>query len=117
MRRIGQIKVGDDPVGNRTKVKVVKNKMAPPFKEAEFEIRWGTGIDGAADLLDLGVARGVIDKSGAHLSFAGEHLGHGREKARDNVATHPEVAAMLRDAVIAAAPAGFALTAAGGDAE
>src|SRR5256884_2166122 len=78
VRRIGQVKVGEDAIGNRTRVKVVKNKCAPPFQEAEFEIRWGTGIDHAADLLDLAISRGVVDKSGAHLTFEGEHVGHGR---------------------------------------
>src|SRR5689334_8924108 len=63
VRRVGQVKVGEDPIGNRTKVKIVKNKCAPPFQEAEFEIRWGTGIDPAADLLDVALTRGIVDKS------------------------------------------------------
>jgi recombination protein RecA len=104
VRRIGQVKVGEDAIGNRTRVKVVKNKCAPPFQQAEFEIRWGTGIDRAADLLDLAIDRGVIDKSGAHLTFAGEHLGHGREKAREAVAVSADVASALKAAVLAAVP-------------
>jgi recombination protein RecA len=105
VRRIGQVKVGEDAIGNRTRVKVVKNKCAPPFQLAEFEIRWGTGIDRAADLLDLAIDRGVIDKSGAHLTFAGEHLGHGREKAREALAVSSDVASALKAAVLAAAAA------------
>ena len=104
VRRIGQVKVGDDPIGNRTRVKVVKNKLASPFEEAEFEIRWGAGIDPAADLLDLAISRGVVDKSGAHLTFDGEHVGHGREKAREALLVNTEMNQALRSAVIAAAP-------------
>jgi len=105
VRRVGQVKVGDEPIGNRTRVKVVKNKCAPPFQEAEFEIRWGTGIDKASDLLDLGIARGVIDKSGAHLSFAGEHIGHGRERAREALLVNHEMSDAVRQAVLASMPA------------
>src|SRR5580692_11245708 len=85
VRRIGQVKVGDEPVGGRTRVKVVKNKCAPPFTEAEFEIRWGTGVDKLTELIDLGIARGLVDKSGNHLSFAGSPLGNGRERSRDTL--------------------------------
>src|SRR3984957_11228651 len=76
VRRIGQVKVGDEPVGGRTRVKVAKNKCAPPFCEAEFEIRWGMGIDAIGELLDLGVSRGLVDRSGNHMSFAGTPLGN-----------------------------------------
>src|SRR5690606_31602173 len=79
VRRIGQVKVGDEIVGGRTRVKVAKNKCAPPFTEAEFEIRYGTGVDTLGEMIDLGVERGLIDKSGNHLSFAGTTLGNGRE--------------------------------------
>src|SRR6185369_6880108 len=103
VRRIGPVKVSEESVGSRTRVKVVKNKMAPPFREAEFDIRWGTGIDSAADLIDMGVMLGVVEKSGAHLSFAGEHLGQGRERARDSV-IRGGVGQALRAAVEAAAP-------------
>jgi len=75
VRRIGQVKIGDEFVGGRTRVKLAKNKMAPPFTEAEFEIRYGTGVDVAAELIDLGLARGLVEKSGNHLSFAGTQLG------------------------------------------
>ncbi len=105
VRRIGPVKVGEDTVGNRVRLKVVKNKLSPPFQEAEVDIRWGTGIDGAGDLLDVGVAAGVVEKSGSHFSFAGEHLGQGREKARELVASSPDVAEALRAAVLATGPA------------
>jgi recombination protein RecA len=104
VRRIGAVKAGEEAVGNRTRAKVVKNKLAPPFQEAEFEIRWGNGIDRASDLLDVGLARGVIEKSGAHLSFGGAALGHGRERARETILSQPSVEAHLRAAVAAAAP-------------
>jgi recombination protein RecA len=91
VRRIGSIKVGDQVVGNRTRVKVIKNKLASPFKDTEFDIRWGKGIDFLGELLDIGVERGILEKSGAHFSFAGQHLGHGREKARDFLKDKPEI--------------------------
>jgi recombination protein RecA len=103
VRRVGPVKVSEESVGSRTRVKVVKNKMAPPFREAEFDIRWGIGIDGAADLLDYGVQIGVVEKNGAHLSFGGEHLGQGRERARDSL-LRGAVGGALRAAVEAAAP-------------
>ncbi len=106
VRRIGQVKIGDDAIGNRTRVKVVKNKCARPFQEAEFEIRWGTGIDHAADLLDLAISRGVVDKSGAHLTFDGEHVGHGRERAREALLLNTEMTAALRSAVMASSANG-----------
>jgi recombination protein RecA len=104
VRRIGQVKVGDEPVGGRTRVKIAKNKCAPPFTEAEFEIRWGTGIDTNSELLDLGIARGLVDKSGNHLSFAGSPLGNGRERSRDTVSTNAELQNTLRQAIVAAGP-------------
>ena len=82
----------------------MKNKCAPPFKEAEFDIRWGTGIDSAADLIDYALLLGVVEKSGSHLSFAGEHLGQGRERAREAVLSKGTLAGALRSAVEAAAP-------------
>ena len=97
-------KVGDEPVGGRTRVKVAKNKGAPPFTEAEFEIRWGIGIDALSELLDLGIARGLIDKSGNHLSFAGSPLGNGRERSRDSLAQSLELQNTLRQAIVAAGP-------------
>ena len=104
VRRIGQVKVGDEPVGGRTRVKIAKNKCAPPFCEAEFEIRWGIGIDSMSELLDLGIARGLIDKSGNHLSFAGSPLGNGRERSRESLAQSLELQNTLRQAIVAAGP-------------
>ena len=104
VRRIGPVKVSEESVGSRTRVKVVKNKLAPPFKEAEFDIRWGGGIDSTADLIDYATALGVIEKSGSHLSFDGEHLGQGRERAREALLAKDELAATLREAVVAVAP-------------
>src|SRR5690606_2248132 len=82
VRRVGGIKVGDDTVGSRTRVKVVKNKLAPPFQQAEFDIRYGEGCDVVSDLLDMAVQKGIVEKSGAYHSFEGTSLGQGREKAR-----------------------------------
>ena len=96
VRRAGQIKNGEETVGVRTRVKIVKNKLAPPFREAEFDMRWGAGIDQAGDLIDQAVALGVIEKSGAHLSYSGEHLGHGRERARDAVTAKPSLFQAIR---------------------
>jgi recombination protein RecA len=104
VRRTGAIKAADEPIGSKTRVKVIKNKMAPPFREAEFEIRWGTGIDSAIDLVDYGVQLGLIEKNGAHLSFAGEHLGQGRERARETILQKGVVAEALRQAAFSASP-------------
>jgi recombination protein RecA len=82
IRRIGAIKEGQDTVGNRTRARVVKNKMAPPFKEAEVDIMYGEGISRTGDLLDLAVEAGIVDKSGAWYSYEGERLGQGRENAK-----------------------------------
>jgi recombination protein RecA len=97
IRRVGQLKDGEQVVGSRTRVKVVKNKVAPPFREAEFDIRYGVGLDRVAEALDLGVERGVVEKSGAHFSLDGERIGQGREKAAEWLREHP--AAM--DALVA----------------
>ena len=104
VRRIGQVKVGDEPVGGRTRVKIVKNKCAPPFTEAEFEIRWGTGIDANSELIDLGIARGLVDKAGNHLSFAGTPLGNGRERSRETVGSNGDLQSTLRQAIVASGP-------------
>ena len=104
VRRIGQVKVGDELVGGRTRVKLAKNKCAPPFTEAEFEIRYGTGIDCVAELIDLGLARGLVEKSGNHLAFAGQQLGNGREKSRDALAQNAELQTTMRQAIFASGP-------------
>ena len=104
VRRIGQVKVGDELVGGRTRVKLAKNKMAPPFCEAEFEIRYGRGVDALSELIDLGLARGLIEKNGNHLSFAGTTLGNGRERSRETIAGSPELQTTLRQAILASGP-------------
>jgi recombination protein RecA len=91
IRRIGAIKKDEQAIGNRTRVKVVKNKMAPPFREVEFDILYGEGISRVGELLDIGVAANVIDKSGAWLSFGGERIGQGRENAKQFLLEHPDV--------------------------
>jgi len=92
IRRIAAIKQGQDVIGNRTRVKVVKNKIAPPFKEAEFDIMYGRGISRVGDIIDLGVEQGIVDKSGAWYSYAGERIGQGRENAKIFLSEHPETA-------------------------
>src|SRR5450432_2861762 len=91
IRRIAAIKDGDVVTGNRTKVKIVKNKMAPPFREAEFDIIYGEGISKEGDLIDLGVAQNLVEKSGAWYSYKGERIGQGRENARQFLKDNPEV--------------------------
>ncbi|MHC1728520.1 MAG: recombinase RecA [Syntrophobacteraceae bacterium] len=91
IRRIGPIKEGQEIIGNRTKVKVVKNKIAPPFKEVEFDIVYGRGISKDGDILDLGVDRNLIDKSGTWYSYNGERLGQGRENSKAFLRDHPEL--------------------------
>ncbi len=90
IRRIGAIKKDEDVIGNRTRVKVVKNKMAPPFKEVEFDILYGQGISREGDLVDLASEANIIDKSGAWFSFAGERIGQGRENAKQFLIDHPD---------------------------
>jgi recombination protein RecA len=91
IRRIGAIKEGQDVVGNRTRVKVVKNKLAPPFQEAEFDIMYGEGVSAAGDLLDNGVAVGVIEKSGSWYAYEGERIGQGRENVKRFFKDNPDV--------------------------
>src|SRR5437763_4326606 len=91
IRRIGAIKDGDRVVGNRTRVKVVKNKVAPPFRECEFDIMYGEGISREGDVIDLGVVNKVIEKSGAWFSYKGERLGQGRENAKQTLRDNPEL--------------------------
>ena len=99
IRRISSIKDGDAVIGNRTKVKVVKNKMAPPFKLAEFDIMYGEGISLEGDLLDLGVAHRIVQKSGAWYSYDGDRIGQGRERAKTFLREHADVRAKLEGAV------------------
>jgi recombination protein RecA len=95
IRRIGAVKDGEQMIGNRTRVKVVKNKLAPPFREAEFDILYGSGISRPRELLDLGAERGLVEKSGAWFEVAGERFGPGREKAADALAANAALAAEL----------------------
>jgi recombination protein RecA len=97
IRRIASIKDGDVVIGGRTRVKVVKNKVAPPFREAEFDILYGEGISKEGDILDLAVDRKIVDKSGTWFAFAGERLGQGRENAKQFLRDNPAVAQTIED--------------------
>ncbi|MDD9940727.1 MAG: recombinase RecA [Myxococcales bacterium] len=101
VRRIGAIKVGDQAIGNRTRVKVVKNKMAPPFKSCEFDILFGEGISRTGDVLDLAVEANVVDKSGAWYSYASDRIGQGRENARAYLKENASVLAKIEGKVLA----------------
>jgi len=92
IRRIGAIKKGDEIVGNETRVKVVKNKMAPPFKQALFEILYGEGISRQGELIELGVKEGLVDKAGAWYSYNGDRIGQGKDNVRNFLKAHPEIA-------------------------
>jgi recombination protein RecA len=92
IRRIGALKDGDNVIGGRVRVKVVKNKVAPPFKEAEFDLLYGTGISRDGEIVDLGSELGVVEKSGAWYSYGGERIGQGREAAKSFLKEHPETA-------------------------
>lgn len=93
IRRIGQIKDKDEVVGNQTRVKVVKNKMAPPFRQVEFDIVYGEGISKMGELIDLGVKAGIVEKSGAWFSYDSQRIGQGRENSKQFLRDHPEMAA------------------------
>jgi recombination protein RecA len=99
IRRIGSIKKGDEVVGNETRVKVVKNKVAPPFKKVEFEILYGEGISREGELIDMGVEQGLVDKAGAWYSYNGERIGQGKENVRQFLREHPEMAAEIEAAL------------------
>ena len=103
IRRIGAVKDGDQVVGSRTRVKVVKNKLAPPFRETEFDILYGSGISRPHELVDLGAERGLVEKSGAWFTVGGERLGPGREKAAEMLKQNPDLLAGLEKALRAAA--------------
>ena len=106
IRRIESIKEGQDVLGNRVRVKVVKNKMAPPFKQAEFDIMFAAGVSKVGELIDIGVDRKIVDKSGAWFSYGGERIGQGREASKEYLKAHPEMAreieAKIRESVRAA---------------
>jgi len=100
IRRIGAIKEGDQVVGNRTRVKVVKNKIAPPFKEAEFDLIYGHGISKEGDILDLGVSLGIVEKNGAWFSFGEERIGQGRQNVKRFLAENTDIRDKIRQLVI-----------------
>jgi recombination protein RecA len=104
IRRTGSIKAGDEVIGNETKVKVVKNKVAAPFKTAEFEILYGEGISRYGELVDLGVAQNVVEKSGAWYAYKGEKIGQGRDKTKEFLKANPAIASeiegLIRTAVL-----------------
>ena len=99
IRRTGQIKERDDVVGNTTRVKVVKNKVAPPFKQVEFDIMYGEGISKTGEILDLGVKAGLVEKSGAWFSYDSVRIGQGRENSKTYLREHPEMADQLERAI------------------
>jgi len=99
IRRIGQIKERDEVVGNQTRVKVVKNKIAPPFKQIEFDIMYGEGISKMGEVLDLGVKAGVVEKAGSWFSHDGQRIGQGRENAKLFLKNNPEIARKIENAV------------------
>src|ERR1700678_3158990 len=99
IRRIGQIKDRETVVGNQTRVKVVKNKLAPPFRQVEFDIMYGEGISKVGELIDLGVKAGVVEKSGAWFSFDSVRLGQGRENSKAFLKTNPEMADKIEHAI------------------
>jgi recombination protein RecA len=109
IRRIGSIKDRDEVVGNTTRVKVVKNKVAPPFKQVEFDIMYGEGISKRGELIDLGVKAGVVEKSGAWYSFADQRIGQGRENAKTFLKDNPDIAFQIEDKIRAAHGLDFAM--------
>ncbi|HID50099.1 MAG TPA: DNA recombination/repair protein RecA, partial [Chromatiales bacterium] len=106
IRRIGAIKKGDEVIGNETRVKVVKNKVAPPFKKVEFDLLYGEGISREGEIIDLGVEQGIIDKAGAWYSYNGDRIGQGKDNVRNFLKEHPDVAAdieaQIRDRLLPA---------------
>jgi recombination protein RecA len=101
IRRVASIKDGQEVVGNRTRVKVVKNKLAPPFKEAEFDIIFGEGISKEGDLVDLGADMGIIEKTGTWYSYGETRIGQGRENAKDFLKKHGEIAKEIEAKILA----------------
>jgi len=99
IRKVASIKQGENVIGNRTRVKVVKNKLAPPFREAEFDIIFGEGISREGDVLDLAANQGIIEKSGAWYSYKGDRLGQGRENTKQFLREHPELTAQVENEV------------------
>ncbi|MDE2310073.1 MAG: DNA recombination/repair protein RecA, partial [Betaproteobacteria bacterium] len=102
IRRTGAIKKGDEVIGNETRVKVVKNKVAPPFREAMFDILYGEGISREGEVIELGVQHKLLEKSGAWYAYKGEKIGQGKDNAREYLCEHPEVALEIENKVRAA---------------
>ena len=100
IRRIGPVKLRDEIVGNQTRVKVVKNKIAPPFRTAEFDIMYGEGISKTGELVDMGVKHGIVEKAGAWYSFDSQRIGQGRENAKQHLKEHPDVAVAIENKVL-----------------
>ena len=101
IRKVNQLKEGEEIIGNRVKVKVVKNKVAPPFRECEFEITYGTGISAVGEIVDLASDAGLIEKSGAYYSLGGERIAQGRDKACQYFGEHPALVDELREKLVA----------------
>ncbi|TMG86399.1 MAG: hypothetical protein E6H78_03990, partial [Betaproteobacteria bacterium] len=101
-RRIGSIKRGEEVVGNETRVKVVKNKIAPPFREALFDILYGEGISREGEIVELGVVHNIVEKSGAWYAYRGEKIGQGKDNTREYLREHPELAAEIEAKIRAA---------------
>ncbi len=99
IRRIGAIKKGDEILGNETRVKVVKNKVAPPFRQAEFDILYGEGVSHEGEIIDIGVKEGFVDKSGAWYSYEGTRIGQGKDNVRNYLKEHPEMAREIEDKI------------------
>jgi recombination protein RecA len=99
IRRIGAIKKGDEVIGNQTRVKVVKNKVSPPFKLAEFEILYGEGISREGEIIELGVQHGLIDKAGSWYSYGDDRIGQGKENVREFLKTNPDVASEIEQKI------------------
>src|SRR6056297_247463 len=100
IRRIGALKKADEVIGNQTRVKVVKNKVAPPFRQAEFEILYGSGISREGEIIDLGAQHNIIEKSGSWYSYDGNRIGQGKDNVRQYLIEHPEIAAKLRELLL-----------------
>ena len=106
IRRISQIKSGDEVIGNRTRVKVIKNKLAPPFRKAEFDIMFGEGFSKAGEIIDLGVEKGIVKKSGSWFSYGDTKLGQGRDAVKALIKDNEELAAELEEKIFAAIESG-----------
>ena len=117
MRRIETLKDSTEAVGNRTRVKVVKNKVASPFKQAEFDIMYGKGISREGSLIDVGVEQSIIRKSGAWYTYDGDQLGQGKENSRNFLKEHPDVAAEIEKRILEKLGVGQTIDAAGGAAQ